>query len=229
MVRHQSIAHLGLEDRTYTIAEWQALEQRTGERFEYHEGRLVHWQSMAGGTVEHSQISANAIGALFKTLLAKGRDMERCNVHTSDLRIKIPGTVRYVYSDAAVVCGKPTFDANVSTAIANPLLVAEVLSASSQKYDTREKFRFYARLDSLRTYLLVDQDDAVIEVRSRERAGGPWDISFATTSVESGRALEGSAVIPSLGIELPLTEVYRGIDFTEEGGAEAEVAAEGVT
>lgn len=219
MARHQSIAHLGLEDRTYTIAEWQALEERTGERFEYHEGRLVHWQSMAGGTVEHSEIGGNLIYVLGGGVRSRPQDIH-CGVHTSDLRIAIPGTDRYVYPDAAVVCGKPTYDTEVSTAITNPLLVAEVLSPSSEKYDTREKFRYYARLDSLRTYLLVDQDDAVIEVRSREEAGGPWAIVFATTSVESGRALEGTAVIPALGIGLPLAEVYRGIDFTEEEGSE---------
>ena len=211
MARRHALARLGIEDRSYSIDEWIALEGRTGERFEYHEGRLVPWRMMAGGSPSHSMISANVSYLLGVGVRAQQHPAAgSCRVHSSDLQLKVAGAARYVYPDAAVVCGRPEYDPRVGTAIVNPAVVVEVLSPSSVRYDMGEKFDYYARLTSLRAYVLVAQDDYVVEVRARPSATAPWVYSFA-------KELDGVATIDALDIALPLAEVYRGVDLDAAG------------
>lgn len=209
MALRQDLSAFGLEDRSYSVDEWLAIEARTGERFEYHEGQLVHWRMMAGGSLAHSEIGGNLVYLLGGGVRRRERDDPRalrCGVHASDLRIKIPDTDRYVYPDAAVVCGPPVPDTRIPTAIRNPVSVAEVLSPSSVQYDTGVKFRYYASLGSLREYVLVSQEEPLVEVRSRTRVGGAWDIRFVD-------ALDGAFELPVLGVSGEMRELYRGIDF----------------
>ena len=212
MAVHQSLARFGIEDRTYSIEEWLAIEERTGEKFEYHHGRLLSVEMMAGGSFAHSQISANAIYALGVAVRNRQAELPAlpfCGVHTSDLKLLINNNGRYVYPDAAVICGKPEFDARVPTAARTPVLVVEVLSPTSVGYDTGEKFAYYAALPSLRDYMLITQDEPWVEIRSRTEAGGAWTFAFAKT-------LDERIALPSLAVELPMAEVYRGVDFESE-------------
>ena len=208
MAQYQDLSSYGIEDRTYTVEEWQAIERRTGERFEYHRGRLLSVSMMAGGTPRHARIGGNAIGSIFKALLPD-ESRVACGVYTSDLQIYVEALGTYLYADATVVCGEVVYDTRVSTAITNPVVVVEVLSPSSVSYDTGVKFEYYSSLPSMRDYVLVAQDDHIVEVRSRREAGGPWTFAF-------GKARSAAVTVPSLGIELPLAEVFRGITF--EGG-----------
>ena len=169
MARHRDLSGYDVEDRTYSIDEWLDLERRTGKKFEYHEGRLLPFEMMAGGTFEHSVISANVTTALQRRFFDEGAPA-RCRTCSSDLRIKIPGTGRYLLPDGAVVCGEPVFDAAVKTAVRNPVVVAEVLSESSEGYDAGEKFEYYSSLPTLRHYLLVSQLERRVEVRTRADA-----------------------------------------------------------
>lgn len=216
MALHQDLTAFGIENRSYSIEEWQALELRTGEKFEYHQGRLLSVRMMAGGSPQHSIIGANVLYLLGVGVRMQKLSLEQimhCNVHTSDLQIFIPAQNRYVYADAALVCGSPERELRVKTAIINPILVVDVLSPSSVGYDTGVKFEYYSSLDSLRDYVLVTQDDHMVEVRSRTEAGGPWTFAFAKTS-------DATVELPSIGVTLPLVEVYRGVNFEENGDGE---------
>ncbi len=209
MSQKQDLSAFGIEDRSYTIEEWQAIEEKTGEKFEYHEGRLVHRQAMAGGTFGHSLISGNVMYVLGGGVREREKHAEssiHCGVHTGDLLIKIKSTDSYLYPDAAVVCGKPQYDTRVKSAISNPLIVVEVLSPSSASYDHNEKFEYYGELDSIREYVLVSQDKPYVQVRSRREAGGPWFITFVKT-------LDAAVMLPGLGLELAMAEIYRGVEF----------------
>ena len=209
MSYRQDLTAFGLENRTYTIEEWQAIEERTGEKFEFIDGRLVNWQAMAGGTGIHALLSTNFTGAMFRRFVEGEARYGDCNAYNSDLQLKLPEGRKYVYPDAAIVCGEPVYDTVLKTAIQNPTVVAEVLSESSFQYDTGKKFEYYAKLESLREYVLIRQDEYVVETRTRTEAGGPWQIVFA-------HEREHVAVLPTLDIELPLAELYRGIRFDWE-------------
>ena len=64
---------------------------------------------------------------------------------------------RYVYADAVAVCGGAQLEADTTDVLANPGIVVEVLSPSTEKYDRSEKWEAYQRLSSLTDYLLVAQ------------------------------------------------------------------------
>ena len=51
-------------------------------------------------------------------------------------------------------------------------MIVEVLSASTESYDRGEKFMHYRRLESLREYVLVAQDKAIVERYTRQ--GDEW-------------------------------------------------------
>ena len=201
--------------RHYSIAEWQTIEELTGERYEYHKGKLISVRAMAGGTGPHALIGGNvqfvlgqlarARDAVASAANGKGRRVG-CGVYSSDLRLMIESDDRYVYPDAAVVCGQPVYDTKVPTAVRNPIVVVEVVSGSSAAYDAGDKFDHYATLESLRDYVLVAQDRPRVEVRSRVEPGADWTIRVA-------EGPDGEAFLSGLEAGMPLQEVYRLVEF----------------
>lgn len=198
--------------RRYSLEEWQTIEELTGERYEFHEGRLVSVQAMAGGTGPHALIGGNCIYVLGAVTRERNRAASSngrsrsCGVYTSDLRLMLETESRYVYPDAAVICGEPQYDYAIPTAVRNPLVVVEVTSPSSTSFDSGSKFDHYAKLDTLREYVLISQDAPRVEVRSRAEAGHSWTIAVA-----EGRDTE--AQLPALAAGLPLEELYALVSF----------------
>lgn len=190
-------------DQRYSVTEWLAIEEASGERYEYHDGRLVSARAMAGGSWQHALLIANVSGVAFRELTPGAGEEPRCNTYSSDLRLAVASQRRYFYPDVAVVCGAPTFDPLVPTAVNNPLVVFEVLSPSSMGFDGGEKFDHYATLPTLRDYVLLSQDRRRVEVRSRVNARAPWVYQIETD-------VNASAALPSLGTAFPVGDVYRG-------------------
>lgn len=189
----------------YTLAQWEAIEQSTGKRYEYHDGFLVSVEAMAGGSVRHSLLGGHAIRELGNAIIAQQATrpgLSGCDAHSSDLRIAVAGGKRYLYADAVVVCGAPSYDDAIPSAITNPVVVAEVLLPSSEGYDRGLKFDYYGGLDSLREYVIVHQDERRVEVRSRADAAAEW--RYATV-----RDVDAAVVLPALGASLPLAGLYR--------------------
>jgi|GEM_PF-1812970 len=91
--------------------------------------------------------------------------------------------------------------------VTNPKLIVEVLSPSSELYDRGEKFERYLFLDSLEEYVLVSQSSPRVEVYTRQ----PERSWLFTPRSE----LSDSAKLRSLGIEIPLAEIYAGAQFPE--------------
>jgi Uma2 family endonuclease len=190
----------------YTVEEYLELEGKFPERkCEYREGNVVDLRellAMAGGSPEHVLIATNVVGML-RNLLKGGP----CRAYTSDLRVQIPRKTLFAYPDATVVCGKmeieqhPTAGATVS----NPKLIVEVLSPSTESYDRRKKFSLYREIPTFTEYVLVSQTEAWVETFFKHDDGG-WRI-------EAYSGLQSAAKLMSLNIELPLSEIYAGIEF----------------
>ena len=198
-------------DERFTLDQWQAIERSTNRRYEFHQGVLVSVEAMAGGSYLHAILSSNVIrefGHQIVTAEVRKPHLVDCHVLTSDLRIAVEGGQRYLYADAAIVCGQPTYDEQIPSAITNPVAVFEVLSPSSDLYDRGLKFDFYAGLESLREYILVDQERQRVEVRSRATATNPWSY---TTLTDDTTLVE----LPALGISCPLRGLYRGWNSDE--------------
>ena len=135
--------------------EYLAFERASDQRHEYADGEIF---AMSGGTREHSLTATNIVGELRAAL--RGR---RCEVHGSDMRIKVPSTRRYVYADGIIVCGRPLFEDETRDTLLNPLVIIEVLSDSTERYDRGAKFAQYQSVPSIKDYVLASQTEARIE------------------------------------------------------------------
>ena len=102
----------------------------------------------------------------------------------------------YVYSDSSVVCGNTEYHHIKNDGIINPVLVVEVLSPNTMKYDRGAKFRKYCSIPSFKEYVLITQDEPVVEVLFR-------DIDFWRMTTIVG--LEKSVKLNSLDIETNIT------------------------
>jgi Uma2 family endonuclease len=81
------------------------------------------------------------------------------------------------------------------------LILVEVLSDSSEEYDTGLKLEHYQTIASLRDYILVSHRERRIGVHHRIDAG-PWSATVATAG--------GSVRVESIGADLLVDTIYRG-------------------
>ena len=195
--------------RRYTVEEYLELEGSSPQdKYEYRDGIIVNMRealAMAGGSGEHCLINANVIANLQMRL--RGGP---CRVYSNDLRVKIPRKTLFTYPDATVVCGPSLFEKHQSAGatLSNPKLIVEILSPSTELYDRGEKFALYREIPSLTEYVLISQSHPRAETYFRRDDGG-W--FFGPYS-----GLESVAKLLSLNIDLPLAEVYAGIEFPSE-------------
>ena len=185
----------------HTVAEYLRLEESSVEKHEYRDGEML---SMAGGTPRHSLIISNVVGEGRNAL--KGKP---CRMYESNLRVRIPRSLLYTYPDATIVCGPLQFDPNDVNrmTIINPKVLIEVISTGTESYDRGEKFDRYRTLESLEEYILVNQAQPSVQSFLRQ-PDGTW--SFAWFD-----GLEAVMRVRSVGIDLPLAEVYAGVDFEQ--------------
>ncbi|MBK8025233.1 MAG: Uma2 family endonuclease [Chloroflexi bacterium] len=192
---------MALPRRRLTPEEYFGIDAASEFKFEYLDGEVY---MMAGAKPNHSLIGMNT-GASLHTQLA-ARD---CQVHGSDLRVSVAHAGLYAYPDLTVVCGQPIYDERGDTLL-NPTLLVEVLSPATEKFDRGEKFRRYQRLESLQEYVLIDQEQAVVEVFTRQ-SEGKW-LYVAAVGLNATVALE------SVGCTLALADVYHRVTFEESAG-----------
>lgn len=197
------MGHPQLATQHLSIDEWLALEQSTGERYEYHFGEVF---AMAGGTRAHSLISGNAFYAVENNFRTKGLP---CETHTSDLKIEVNAKGRYVYPDTLAVCDEIEESDKVTGAITNPRLVIEVTSESSGEYDRGAKFRYYSRLPSVREYLILEQTQMAATLYRRGEAGG----LFVRLDYEGPASI---LELRSVELEVTLDVFYRRVEFVSK-------------
>jgi Uma2 family endonuclease len=177
--------HMSLQD----FLSWEEGQEL---RFEFDGAQPV---AMTGGTVAHSILQANLAIAVGGRLRGTA-----CRFHGSDLKVEVAGSLRY--PDGFVVCTPVPLR---STVVRDPVLVFEVLSASTASIDRITKNHEYALTPSIQRYVMLEQDRIGATVFSR--AGDDW----------VGHILLEDATLqmPEIGIALPLAELYEGIDFSD--------------
>lgn len=187
------------EKRKLTPADYLAVERQAGTKSEYLDGEVF---AMAGGTHRHSLIGSNALVALATRL--KGRS---CQALNSDMRVLVRATGLYAYPDVSVACGRLEFDDDRQDTLLNPQLIVEVLSETTAAWDRGRKFWHYRQLASLSDYVLVSQDAVLVEHFARQ-SDGSW---LLRAYDQAGQSLK----VDSLGVQVPLAEIYAGVSFTD--------------
>ena len=182
----------------WTIKKYLAYEQETGIKHEYIDGRIYAGQTASR---DHSIISTNTIG----TIGVQIRDTE-CYLLGSDMRIKI-SDIKYLYPDLSVVCGKSILADPEETMLTNPILIVEVTSPQTRNFDIGRKAEIYRYLSSLHAYLTIDQTRVFIQLYTRQDNG--W-------LLQEFDKLDQTIPLPMINAELPLSDVYRDINFDAE-------------
>ena len=181
--------------RLLTHEEYFALEEATGQRYEYVAGRIY---AMAGGSTTHGLISINT--STSRNVQLRSRP---CFVYSSDVRVAIQELDIYTYPDSSVVCGEPRIDERGG--VTNPIALVEILSPAIARYDREGKFLRYQRLLSLQDSILIAQDRPFVQRFSRDERG----LWFWETAV----GLEATLAVPSIECQLPLDKIYAKVAF----------------
>jgi len=182
----------------FTLEEYFGLERTSERRFEYRNGEIV---LMSGGSRQHGEISRNVIRHLANRLSTSG-----CQVYGSDIAVIVPTAPPYRYPDTSVVCGEALFrDINGLDALINLTLLIEVLSPTSEAYDRGTKFEWYKSVLTFAEYLLIAHDRPHITQRTKQPDGN-W-LERAVNDPEAALRLG------SIACELPLREIYEGVEF----------------
>lgn len=180
--------------------EYLKLERGSQAKHEYFDGQLI---AMVGGTPRHSHLGGNMI-----TTLNGALGNRPCIVYNSDLKVGSARRDVYFYPDVTVVCGTPQFAEPEQDVLLNPLLIVEILSPSTERYDRTRKFLRYQRIPGFADYLLVAQDRPLVELCSRQ-ADDHWEWIEAT-------GLEATIALPSLDCTIALADIYRNVRFDAE-------------
>ena len=162
-------------------------------RHEYIAGEVY---AMVGGRLTHNRIALNTAVSLSNQLRGN-----RCQPCGSDTKIKVErdtGTYFY-YPDASVVC-----ESNPGSSVYQdkPVVIVEVLSESTRRFDLGEKKDAYLTIPSLALYILLEQDAIAAMVFRRD---GDAFVCEKYTNAEDRIPLKPIAA------ELHLAEIYANV------------------
>jgi Uma2 family endonuclease len=182
---------LTVAEKIYTVEEYFELERNSEVKHEFVEGQLIE---MPGEKKVANKLSSRLLVKLISLLNENVFDVFIQDVKLSTVRGK-----RYRYPDVMVV---PVIDDEDEYTVHQAVLIAEVLSPSTEKTDRNDKLKEYSKIPSVQYYLLVSQEETVIEVYKRN--GNIFEYSFFT---------EKTDVIdfPFFDIKLSLDDIYKNI------------------
>jgi Uma2 family endonuclease len=185
-----------LPEYRLTPEEYLRMERAAELKSEYDDGVLL---AMSGASPRHNLIVAGLIHSLMS------RVRKGCLVYPSDMRVRVLNPTRFFYPDVSVVCEHSQFADDERDVLLNPLIVFEILSGGTENYDRGRKFLSYQEIASLQEYVLVSQDEPLVERYRRE--ADDWVYT-------KSEGLDAAVDLRAAGCELPLREIYTQVDFS---------------
>ena len=178
-----------------TAQDYLVWERQQETRHEYLEGQVF---AMTGASRAHNMLCANILASLHGQLRDKP-----CEIYVNDMRVKVSETGMYTYPDLVAACGEPRFEDQAVDTLLNPVLIIEVLSDSTERYDRGAKFTHYRSVVSLKEYLLVSQHESRVEHYVRQ-PGNHWLLT-------EYQEMQDRIDLNSLDSYLLLAEIYERI------------------
>ena len=176
------------ELNTLTVEDYLTGEQHSEVRHELVQGQPC---AMVGTSNINNLITIALVSAL-RSHLRGGP----CRAYMADMKVRVSDD--FYYPDVTVSC---TPAPGPFYFIADPVLIAEVLSESTERIDRHEKRLAYQRLTSLKEYVLVTQDKVSIEVYRRLERG--WELE---------RFSENDTLrLEAVGFTIPVTDLYQDV------------------
>lgn len=181
---------------TWTEEEYLAFEDESETKHEFLDGNVY---AMAGARPVHNFLCGRTMIRLGNILAG------RCEVFNSDQRVYVPRPKRfYTYPDGGVVCGKPEHHpkGGDKMVLTNPVLLFEVLSSGTAKYDRGTKLMLYLQIEGLKDVLLIDPMTRSIEHHHRGPRG--WT-----------KTMRKRGAVKVLGGIIQVAELFAGLDLGE--------------
>ena len=185
-------------DARLTLEEFCAWESSQPRRHEFFHGRIL---AMTGARLDHGTACMNLAARLHQHLRGSP-----CRVFSENAAVLNPiGT--YFYPDVVVTCEPINGDQRW---MLQPILVIEVLSVSTQRFDRTEKAQAYFRIPSLREYVLVDHVRRRIDLH-RRGPDGHWSRHPSIG--------EAPLHLQSLDLTIPAEAIYERIAASNQAAA----------
>jgi Uma2 family endonuclease len=150
------------EPHRYTLAEFLRRAEKSEELLEYYDGIIT---KLPMARRPHNIIIMNTGAALKFALKAKDK---KYLVYGGQQKVYLPALNFGVFPDVLVVTDKPIYWDDNQVLLINPILIIEVLSKGTKKYDRNGKFTEYKTLETFQEYVLIDQNKCYIETHFRE-------------------------------------------------------------
>jgi Uma2 family endonuclease len=176
--------------------EYLESERYSEIRREYVDGYVYPMDrtSTAGVSADHIRICRNLLTFLDSAFRGK-----RSEAFGTGMRVKIPPQFAeiFYYPDVTVSCD-PTDNATFFRE--RPSVIFEVLSPDTERTDRKEKAITYRQIPSVEVYVIVEQERPSVTVLRQAETG--W-------KTEAVQGLNGILRLPTIGVEMPLAEIYR--------------------
>ncbi|RKZ97374.1 MAG: Uma2 family endonuclease [Gammaproteobacteria bacterium] len=169
------------------VTDYLNSELKSDLKHEYMDGQVY---AMAGASEQHNTISANILTEIKNGLK---QDESQCKAYMSDMKVKVNEFIFY-YPDLVVSCHDDSENEYYRT---SPVLIVEVLSASTRKKDRTEKRIYYQNMPSVKEYVLIEQERCETEV---SRKSDNWRSLFYY--------LGDDINLESIGITLSVEDIY---------------------
>jgi Uma2 family endonuclease len=184
---------------TFTIEQYLEFDRNSELRHEFFQGEI---REMTGGTQWHIFIILNIYRSMWEQL-----PKSEYLIAVTTMRVKIVSSDLYTYPDLVVVKGKPQLEDERQDTWLNPILLMEVLSNSTEKYDRGKKFMHYQAIPGFQEYVLVAQDRPEIEHYVRDEAGNWQHRQY--------QSLTETLTLNSIPCSIPLSTIYDRIELSQ--------------
>jgi Uma2 family endonuclease len=187
------------EPRRYTLAEFLRRAEKSEDLLEYYDG-IITKLPMARGP--HNIIIMNTGAALKIAIKSAGK---KHLVIGGQQKVYLPSLNFGVFPDVLVVTDKPLYWDDNQVLLINPILIIEVLSKGTKKYDRNGKFTEYKTLESFNEYVLIDQNKCYIETHFREEPNVWKGTDY--------KNINDSIYLKSIDCTISLADIYENISL----------------
>lgn len=143
-------------------------------------------------------------------IAAKGKNIR---IYQGDRMVYSPFCNENYYPDVVVVQGEPEhYDyKNKMKATLNPVVLAEVLSDSTEYKDKNDKWNCYREIKSLQQYILIFQYEPLVEYYTRVEDSNRWVYTYV-------KGLD--ATLEVCGFTLALKDIYDLVNWQAEANTD---------
>lgn len=189
----------------FSLDDYLLWEAEQSERHEYINGEVF---AMTGARDGHNTIAGNIFAALRSALRGSP-----CRAFIADMKLRIDAANAAFYPDVMVTCDPRDKTPETDLAKQHPVLIVEVLSESTSAYDRGLKFEHYRHIDTLKEYLLVEQDRRHADLFRKREDDGRW-VLYASGTADD-------VVLESVGLQLSMDTLFEDVMFETAAAPES--------